>query len=236
MGMGLPHTRATHGAAAVGLEEEYCLSVIAALLWHLPRPDPQVGSCGEGKGMERLRLISKFSEGSGIKAQRLLELRVDYAGKLRKIEERFEGSRGGRKNSVRNEDGEEEEEEEEESLIMEMKKAEALLKGGLFTLHRIDLICARLLTEETYLRELWGSSGERVVDRQVSKEECAILEKCASSSFALRSKFHEQGHSTLAVLDGLSSYAKGLEGSDGDFERASVEDLIKKLKVVTGLE
>ena len=219
MGLGLSHTRATHGASAASFEEEYCLSVLAALLWHLPMPHPRVAPFGEGAGIERLRLISKFSEDSGAKAQRLLELRSSYVGKVSRAEENFNEK----------EEGGEESEEEDEALL---RRAEVLLKAGLFTLHRIDLVIARILTEDAFLKDLWGAE---IVGKPTGPE-AGILEKCEGASFALRSKFHEQGHSVVAILEGLSGYAGGLEGVDGGVERQSVDELIKKLKTVTGLE
>ena len=83
MGVGLAHTRREHGEAEAEREEEYCVSVLEAMLAALvPVGEEGKGEgagSGEGGGLEGLRLLAKFAEEGGSKAQRVVELRRRYA-------------------------------------------------------------------------------------------------------------------------------------------------------------
>ena len=101
MGIGTGHTRKLHGARAARDEVEHAATLLAALLTWLPRP--AIGSGGAplpGAGLERARVLGKFCEAGGEKAQRLVELRGALATRVAAAAAREAGG-GGRRTQWR---------------------------------------------------------------------------------------------------------------------------------------
>ena len=213
MGLGLAHTRREHGEGAADAEVEYCVGIVEALLAALPR-----GGAGS-PGLDRLRLVAKFSEDRGAKAQRLVELRRRYDAGVRGCEEAAaaaaaEAARAGAA-------GEAEAEAEAEVAEAEAAVALAAAQGAL---QRVDLVIGRLLVEGSVGRaDSAGSAGS------------AALRVRSEAAFCLRAKLHEQGVSLVETLQSLSAYAAGLEGT-GERERQHVLGMSRELALAWGLD
>ena len=216
MGLGLAHTRREHGEGAADAEVEYCVGIVEALLAALPR-----GGAGS-PGLDRLRLVAKFSEDRGAKAQRLVELRRRYDAGVRGCEEAAaaaaaEAARAGAA-------GEEEAEAEAEVAEAEAAVALAAAQGAL---QRVDLIIGRLLVE--------GSVGRADSAGSAGSADSAALRVRSEAAFCLRAKLHEQGVSLVETLQSLSAYAAGLEGT-GERERQHVLGMSRELALSWGLD
>jgi hypothetical protein len=114
------------------------------------------------------------------------------------------------------------EEEEEEGEEEEEREGGA----GEFveTLRRVGLSIGRLLAE--------GGGGTEVAPAAGA---AAPSKVCSETAFLLRSKLHEQGVSLCDILESLSQYAKGLEGSS-EGERQEVIGMMQQLALSWGLE
>lgn len=182
LGRGLSQTRKQHGAESAEQEEEYSVSIVSYCLQLLPNPQP--GQAPEtGRGLEKLRLLQKFREatgesagggGSREKIDRLVELHVQYGRKVSKLEAALDEEDADA--------GSEDEDDENSAELKAESRYLARLRGGLYTLQRIDLVLARLLT----------ASND------------------AELSFAVRSKLYEQGSSVTRLISTLEEYAERL--------------------------
>jgi len=229
MGLGVGHTRREHGAAEAAREEEYCLGIVEALLAALPREAPGGGG---GAAMERLRLVAKFSEEQGAKAQRLVELRRKYAGLVQGSEEKLEAAAAA---AAAEEDDDADEEAAAAAELAEAEAAEALSRA-LATLQRIDLTIARLLMEG-HGGSGGGGSGAAGGGSSAAPAPAAARVR-AEAAFCLRAKLHEQGCSLVDTLECLSGYAEGLVGgsSSSERERVEVQGMVEALARAWGLE
>jgi beta-catenin-like protein 1 len=236
MGKGAAHTRKCHGADAARSEVESALGVLSACLQLLPAAAPGA-TPAPGKGLERMRVLSKFKEasaaGSGVgvgagagaasssasildKVARAVELRVVYGAKVARLgpDGRRSGPRG--EDDDEEDESEDEEDDEEEDDDDEMRAERVYmrrLRRGLYPLQRVDTVLAHLLT-----------SGD------------------ADLAFAVRAKLYEQGESVVRVLDVLDELAAHLGGDGGGegagaaaAEKESVVRLLEQLAENSGL-
>jgi beta-catenin-like protein 1 len=127
---------------------EHLLGILAALLRWLP-----------GESASRIRVLRKFSEKSHEKMIKLLQIRKDYARRLKAVEEEITLER-------RMMDEEDWEEREAEWLSRR-------LEGGLFGLQTADIMCAWLVAEDPVCKEIVSENLGGLAEVRASLEEQA---------------------------------------------------------------